>query len=238
MSKPSQAEVRNRLLRAMTAEDFALLAPHLSLHCLPKGEILFHKNAPFDAVWFLESGVGSLVAISSEGHRVESGIFGRDGFAPVSIVMGSDQAAYEGQVQIPDDCFRMSAEAFKSAIGRSASLLGLLLRYAQTLSVQTSYTALTNAVHPIEERLARWLLMCHDRGDDDEILLTHEFMSVMLAVRRPSVTTSLHVLEGNGFIRSERGRVIICDRAGLEEFAGDSYGPPEQEYERLIGPLR
>lgn len=233
-----QSNLRNRLLRAMSADDFALLAPHLSCGRLPRGEVLFHKDAPFEAVWFLESGMVSLVAISAEGHRVESGIFGRDGFAPVPILLGSDRAPYEGQVQIPDDCLVLSADAFKKAIGRSATLLGLLLRYAHTLSTQTPYTALTNAVHPIEERLARWLLMCHDRGDDDEILLTHEFMSVMLAVRRPSVTTSLHVLEGNGFIRSERGRVIIRNRAGLEEFAGDSYGPPEEEYKRLIGPLR
>ena len=127
---------------------------------------------------------------------------------------------------------------FKDAISRSPSLHDLLLRYVQTLQLQASYTALSNAVHPIEERLARWLLMCHDRWDTNAMPLTHEFMSIMLAVRRPSVTTSLHVLEGNGFIRAERGNIIIRDRAGLEEFAGDSYGPPEREYERLIGRLR
>lgn len=104
--------------------------------------------------------------------------------------------------------------------------------------MQTSHTALSNAVHPIEERLARWILMCDDRSDAGEMPLTHEYMSIMLAVRRPSVTTSLHVLEGNGFIRAERGCVIVRDRAGLEEFAGDAYGSPEREYRRLIGSMR
>lgn len=103
--------------------------------------------------------------------------------------------------------------------------------------VQTSYTALSNAVHPIAERLARWLLMSDDRLDGD-LPLTHEFLSIMLAVRRPSVTTALHVLEGNGFIRAARGSIVVRDRAALEEFAGDAYGVPEAEYERLIGPLR
>jgi CRP-like cAMP-binding protein len=100
-----------------------------------------------------------------------------------------------------------------------------------------SITVLANAHYPVDERLARWLLMCHDRWDGDVLPLTHEFMAVMLAVRRPSVTTALHVLEGNRFIRAERGCVTIRDRSALEEFAGDSYGPPEREYERLIGPL-
>jgi CRP-like cAMP-binding protein len=111
------------------------------------------------------------------------------------------------------------------------------LRFAQVQGVQTAFTALSNAVHPINERLARWLLMCHDRHDSDEIPLTHEFLSLMLAVRRPSVTTALHVLEGNRFIRAERGHVTIRNRTALEEFAGDGYGKPEAEYRRLIGPM-
>jgi CRP-like cAMP-binding protein len=222
----------------MSAEDFALLAAHLKPCSASKGTVLFEKDQPIESVWFMDIGIGSIITVSAEGQRVESGIFGRDGFAPVAAVLGGDRSPHDGQVQLPDDCHRISFEDFKQAISQSPSLHGLLLRYAHALSVQTSYTALSNAIHPIEERLARWLLMCHDRSDDNTLPLTHDFMSVMLAVRRPSVTTSLHVLEGNGFIRAERGCIIIRDRAGLEEFAGDAYGPPEREYERLIGPLR
>jgi CRP-like cAMP-binding protein len=123
------------------------------------------------------------------------------------------------------------------AIHTSAPLRKLLMKYMQTLSTQTSYTALSNAVHHVDERLARWLLMCHDRVDGDEFALTHEFLSLMLAVRRPSVTTALHVLEGNGFIRSVRGYITILDRAALETFAADAYGRPEEEYRRLIGAI-
>jgi CRP-like cAMP-binding protein len=238
MSDLDQAHTRNLLLRLMSAEDFALLAPHLKSCSAEKGAVLFEKDQPIENVWFMDSGIGSIITVSAEGQRVESGIFGRDGFAPVAAVLGGDRSPYDGQVQLPDDCHRISFEDFRKAISQSPSLHGLLLRYTHALSVQTSYTALSNAIHPIEERLARWLLMCHDRSDDNTLPLTHDFMSVMLAVRRPSVTTSLHVLEGNGFIRAERGCIIIRDRAGLEEFAGDAYGPPEREYERLLGPLR
>jgi CRP-like cAMP-binding protein len=109
------------------------------------------------------------------------------------------------------------------------------LRFAHAMTVQAHYTGLSNAVHPIDERLARWLLMCDDRTDGGKLELTHDFLSIMLAVRRPSVTTALHVLEGNGFIRSERGCIIIRNRRALEEFAGDAYGKPEAEYRRLMG---
>jgi CRP-like cAMP-binding protein len=169
--------------------------------------------------------------------RAENDLFGRDGFAPVGAVMGSDRTPHVGVIQIADEYLALPAARLTEAVESSVTLRTLLLRYAQTLAIQTSYTALSNAVHSIDERLARWILMCDDRVDG-ELALTHEFMSVMLAVRRPSVTTALHVLEGNGFIRAERGYIAVRNRAAMEEFAGDSYGTPEREYERLIGPLR
>lgn len=238
MPQPDQSIVRNRLLRLMSADDFALLAPHLQPCKADKGSILFEENAPIETVWFLDSGVGSIITMSPEGLSAENGLFGREGFAPVGSIMGNDRSPHKGVIQIADECWNLPAALLTEAADKSASLRKLLLRYAQTLAIQTSYTALSNAVHQIDERLARWILMCDDRMDGGELALTHEFMSIMLAVRRPSVTTALHALEGNGFIRAERGIIIVRNRAALEEFAGDSYGAPEREYERLIGPFR
>lgn len=238
MAQPSQADLHNRLLRRMSAEDFALLAPHLKACEEPRGRTLFEADQPTDRVWFLESGIASMVAISPEQLRAEAGVIGREGFFPISAALGSDSSPYEGVIQVPDDCHSIGLPAFRDAIGRSRSLHGLLLRFVQVMSSQMAFTALSNAVHAIDERLARWLLMCDDRVAGSELPLTHEFMSVMLTVRRPSVTTSLHVLEGNGFIRAERGCIIIRNRAALEAFAGDAYGKPEAEYERLIGAFR
>ena len=103
--------------------------------------------------------------------------------------------------------------------------------------MQASYSILSNAVHSVDERLARWLLMCHDRSPSDDLELTHQFIGVMLSVRRPSVTSSLHVLQGHGLIETSRGFVTILNRAALEAFAGDAYGGPEAEYRQLLGPL-
>jgi CRP-like cAMP-binding protein len=230
-----QKSAKNRLLQVMLPDDFERLSPGLEPVPLARSQVLVEPEVEFDHAYFFERGIGSVVTISPEGLEAESGLFGRDGFAPTGIAMGADRAPFRTIVQVPGDGHRIEAGAFGEAIAASANLRNLLLRYAQALSVQTSYTALSNAVHPIEERLARWLLMSHDRADGNEVPLTHEFLSLMLAVRRPSVTTALHVLEGNRFITAERGLITIRDRARLEEFAGDSYGRPEAEYERLIG---
>ena len=141
-------------------------------------------------------------------------------------------------MQVAGEGWRLPAQALTAAVRQSPSLHELLLRFVQTLAVQTGATSLSNAVHHNDERLARWLLMCDDRADGGEVALTPDFMALMLAVRRPSVTTALHVLEGNGFIIAERGCIRIRNRAGLEDFAKDAYGVPEAEYRRLIGDLR
>ena len=190
-----------------------------------------------EPVYFLETGIASIVVISPEGHEVEAGLYGRDGIGPAAAVLGADRMAHRSPIQVPGEGHRIRRTALVEALDNSASLRALLLRFVQVQGVQTGYTALSNAVHPVNERLARWLLMCHDRHDGDEIPLTHEFLSLMLAVRRPSVTTALHVLEGNRFIRAERGFITIRNRTALEEFAGDGYGKPEAEYRRLIGPM-
>jgi len=109
-----------------------------------------------------------------------------------------------------------------------------LLRFVQAFTVQVAQTALSNGSYTLEERLARWLLMCHDRVDGDVLSTTHEFLSIMLGVRRPGVTEALHILEGAHVIRAERGLVTVLDRAKLEQVAGESYGVAEAEYARLM----
>lgn len=227
----------NRLLALMPPSDFAMLAPHFEPMFLRKGHVVAEPGDVVDELHWPSTGVVSVVAISPEGQRGEVGLFGREGCGPLPGIMGSARVPHEFIVQVPGEGHRLGRPVLLAAMDRSPTLRDLLIRYAQTMMTQTSFTALSNAVHPIEERLARWLLMCHDRIDGDEIALTHDFISVMLAVRRPSVTTCLHVLEGHRLVRSERGHIVIRDRKALEEFAGDSYGTPEAEYLRLIGPM-
>ena len=233
-----QSTILNRLLALLPAEDFAVIAPWLEPVDLPLRTVLAEPHQPVSYVYFLDRGLGSILATSPEGHQAEAGIFGRDGFAPTAAAMGSDQTINSVVMQGEGSGYRIAREHFEGAMAQSAGLRLLLVRFVQALHYQTGFTALSNAVHPVDERLARWLLMCHDRSDGDEMALTHDFLAIMLAVRRPTVTTALHVLEGNGFIAAERGYITMRNRDAMERFAQDAYGKPEAEYRRLIGPLR
>lgn len=235
---PRQTSMRNRLLSLMSPEDFGAIEAQLEFVKLAKGHVIIEPGASFSHVYFLESGVGSIVVRSPEGQQVEAGLFGVDGFTPVEAVLGSDTTPHRIIIQVADDAWRLPVQALRHAVDTRPAMRALLLRYVLALTTQSAFTALSNAMHPVEERLARWVLMCDDRTDTSEMALTHEFLSIMLGVRRPSVTTALHVLEGNGFIRAERGSITVVNRRGLEEYAGDAYGVPEAEYARLIGPLR
>lgn len=238
MNAPTQTQIKNRLLGLLPAEDYQDLADHLEFVDLPRPLALSVPLEPSEYSYFPESGIGSIVARSPEGQSAEIGIFGRDGVTPVSVLLKSDSDPFATFMQIGGNGYRIRNTVLMSAMDRSEAVKTIFIRYAQAHAVQTAYTALSNAVHQIDERLARWILMCHDRTDGDTISLTHEFLSVMLAVRRPTVTTALHMLEGNRFIYSERGLITVRDRLGLEQFAKDAYGVPEQEYARLLGPLR
>ena len=235
MSHPSQSYVRNCLLSALSADDYDLLAPHLEAVPLDKGQMLIEKNVPFEYVHFPERGLGSVMSSAPSTQRVETSLFGRDGMSGISLPLGTRQTPQTSIVQVEGDGHRIATGALEEAIGRSRSLHRLLLLYVQTTVAQTSSTALSNVIQSIEERLARWLLMVHDRVDGDELPLTHEFLSIMLGVRRPSVTTALHVLEGDHLISARRGLVTVLDRDALIEFAEGVYGEPEAEYHRLLG---
>jgi CRP-like cAMP-binding protein len=187
----------------------------------------------------MEEGIVSVLAITAEARRIEVGIIGREGVTGSALLLGAPSAPYQTFVQVAGSSRAISWEQLKEVIDRSAQLHHFLLRFVQAFTVQTAHTALANGSNTIEERLARWLLMCHDRTDGDELHLTHEFLSLMLAVRRSGVTVTVQTLEGAGFIKARRSQITIRNRAGLEEVAGDCYGTPEAEYERLFGrPLR
>jgi CRP-like cAMP-binding protein len=236
MPSLSQIPYRNYLLAALAPDDVARLEPHLEPVTLGVGDNLSVPNKPIEHVYFPESGIGSMVAITGE-HRIEVGLFGRDGLSGTPLLLGSDRTPHEVFVQVAGQGLRMPSNALREVVGQSPALLGLLLRYVQAFTVQTAYTALSNGSETIEERLARWLLMSHDRVDGDELPLTHKFLSLMLGVQRTGVTLALHVLEGAQVISTRRGLITVVDRAKLEEVAGESYGVPEAEYTRLIGPL-
>ncbi|MFN7024422.1 MAG: Crp/Fnr family transcriptional regulator [Pseudorhizobium sp.] len=235
MTDLQQSHMGNKLLAALPPEDFEAIAPHLEPVDLPKGTVLAEPDTPVEHVYFLTNGIGSVIAVTSEGRRVEAGLFGFEGYVPAHVAAGARLSPHEVVIQVEAGGYRITFDHLKEAMETSRNLRAVIQLSVAAFTVQVSYTAASNALHSIEERLARWLLMCDDRIQGGELRLTHDYIAVMLAVRRPSVTTALHVLEGNRFVRSERGLITIRDRKSMEEFAGEAYGKPEEYYRDLMG---
>lgn len=231
---PAQSYTPNCLLSAMTPNDYMLIAPHLERVELDNQAVLLEPHALIEHVHFLESGVGSVIATQDD-DPIEVGLFGREGLSGMPVLLGVDRAPARIVVQVgPAAALRIATDNLREACLESSSLHQLLLRYVQSMIVQSAQTAAVNAHQHLPQRLARWLLMCHDRADGDDLPLKHEFLSMMLGVQRSGVTLALQNLEGGGGIRGRRGRVQILDREQLRLVADASYGAAEAEYARLI----
>lgn len=231
---PTPTLQRNRLLRLLPRDDLALLTPHLEQQEFPERREFEKPNKAVKAVYFIDTGITSVVA-RANGEVVEVGLIGREGMTGHVVVMGSDRSPNETYVQVSGDGWFLPADALRDAMEESVTLRPLLMRYVQTFTIQATYTALANARGKLEERLARWLLMAHDRVDGDELPLKHDFLALMLGVRRAGVTVALHELAASSLIQTSRGSIVILDRDGLEEVANGLYGTPEREYKRLMG---
>ena len=225
----------NGLLSSLSTDDFNLLGPHLKSVTLGLRKYLERPNRRIDAVYFPEGGFASVVAVQSNGKQVEVGLIGREGMTGLPIVLGNHRSPHATYVQIPGTGKCIPATELRKATQTSVSLRDSLLKFVQVFSVQTTHTAVCNAQSRLDVRLARWLLMAHDRIGDDTIPLTHEFLSIMLGVRRPGVTEALHALRKQGLISYGRGQIAVENRKGMERTAGEAYGTPEAEYRRLIG---
>lgn len=233
----NQSDVRNRLLASLPSNDFKIIAPYLEDIELDRDHVLILPNIPIEQVYFVEKGMVSVVAEKADGRSIEVGVYGRDGFSGMPLLLGSDRTPHHHYMQIGGCGFRMEVADFESLVADSPTLRLILLRFVHVFMTQTAQSALVNGSSIIEERLARWILMCRDRLDSNEFPITHDFLSMMLGVRRSSVTDAIHLLEGANLIKATRGNILIVDRDRLERAAGASYGVPEAEYRRLIGPL-
>lgn len=235
MAESAPVRPRNHLLSSLSSDDFALFGPHLQPVKLGMRMGMEESNKPIRHVFFPDSGFASVVANSSRGRQIEIGIIGREGMTGINIVMGSDRSPHSTYVQVSGDGHRMTADNLRQTMKTSETLRNYFLLFAQAFMFQTGHTALANGQAKIEERLARWLLMAHDRLDGDELPLTHEFLALMLSVQRPGVTLAIQQLETRGLITKTRAVIHVQDRAGLRKIANGLYGIPEDEYQRLIG---
>ena len=230
-----QHSVGNILLNTMLPEDYALLEPILQRIDLPVRLRLHEAKQRIDTVYFPEDGIVSIVAIALDGKSCEVGFFGREGMSETATVMGTDHSPHEAYVQVVGvSALKVPSRVLDDAMAESRTMRLHLLKYAQAMMIQLS-TSIAAAGQTIEPRLARWLLMCHDRVAGDVVPLSHEFISMMLGVRRAGITNALRALSDRKLITTKRSNITIDDRAGLEHLAAGSYGLAEAEYERLIG---
>jgi CRP-like cAMP-binding protein len=234
MAHSSAAYPRNQLLSGMIPADLDLLRPHLEPLEMKVSHSIEQPDRPVQHVYFIEEGIASVVALAGDKREVEVGLIGREGVTGIVVIMGNDRSPHKIYTQLHGYALRIDSAKFREALDRSETLHKLLLNFVQSFMVQTGATAIANARATVEQRLARWVLMAHDRMDGDEMALTHEFLSIMLGVRRPGVTIAMNALAKRSLLRASRGRVTVLNRKGLEKLAGGFYGGPEKELRRLM----
>lgn len=210
---------RNHLLNAVSNADLALLQPYLARVPLKLRQRLQSANQKIRSVYFLESGIASVVADGRTLRQTEVAIVGREGMTGLPVIHGAERSPFEVYVQAGGQAQCISAQDLRRVMDESPMLQKCLLRYAHVFGVQAGYTALANAQGTIEERLARWLLMVQDRLETDVLFLTHELMAITLGVRRAGVTMALQHFLSKGVIETARGAITVKDRDGLKECA-------------------
>jgi CRP-like cAMP-binding protein len=227
--------VNNQLLAALPPEVLSRLLPRMRSFSLRIRDSLIRPDTPIEAVWFVESGWVSLVATLEDGTQAEVGLIGREGMVGLPLITGIDTAFAEAFVQGDGSALQMDAGAFRNAMEEEPTLRPLMFRYLEAMSSQTTQTAACNGRHDLEQRLARWLLMAHDRAEGDELQMTQEFLALMLCVYRPSVSTAASTLQRAGMIRYGRGHITVLDREALEATACDCYAVVQRRFARLLG---
>jgi len=211
------------------------LLPKLSPVILLHRQIIYNPGGAIDAVYFPESGMFSLVVNMGDGTEAEVGIIGREGILGTSLLSGIDTSFVEAMVQMPGAGLRMTVRDFQHEMEVNQTFRALVFRYNEALQDQVMQTAACNVRHGLEQRLARWLLMAHDRAEADELPLTQEFAAMMLGVHRPSITVTARILRRAGLIRYSGGRITVLDRAGLEAASCECYSVVQRRFEVLFG---
>jgi CRP-like cAMP-binding protein len=231
----SRSDTSNLLLSLLSAKDYGSIAPHLHAEELPLKKTLYLPDEPISRVYFLNSGMVSTVAEQQEGGSVEVGVTGFEGVVGVSVLLGGDRTPNHVYMQIEGNGLAIEAKLLMELMDKHDALRGVLHKYVYTYIAQVSQTAVCNRIHEVGERLARWLLMSHDRCRGCDVMpMTHEFLGLMLGTRRSSVTMAALLLQEAGIIEYRHGSLRIISRAKLEESACECYAIVRREHERIF----
>lgn len=234
-SAEPQRPLENRILSGLLPDDRVRILRALQPVTFALGEVVYESDGHLEHIYFPTTAVVSLLYTMEDGSTAEMGLTGNDGVVGIALFLGGDTTPNRAVVQIAGEAFRMKARILREEFARGGSLQHVLLRYTQALITQISQTAVCNRLHPVEKRLCRWLLLCHDRVKSEELQMTQEFISNMLGGRRESVTVAAGHLQDAGLIHYSRGRIDIRDRKGLEAAACECYMIVKAEFDRLFG---
>jgi CRP-like cAMP-binding protein len=230
----SPAKPANRILAHLPAADYQRLVRLLRPVPLKPKQAIYQVGQAMEYIYFPTSGIVSAMTVMKDGRAIEVATIGNEGMTGLTAFMGGETSSYEVMVQIPGDALRMKLSDFHDATRREGSLRDVLVRYNAAFAVQVSYSVACNGLHKVEQRCCRWLLMTQDRVGSNVLPLTHEFLAIMLGVRRASITEVLRPLQINGVVRNRRANIEILDRSRLEQLSCECYQAVVAEYERLL----
>ena len=233
--QPAPRHTSNRLLSLLPSTDLERLWPQLEPVKLSTKSVLLAMDMVVGSAYFIETGVVSMIAVMADGAQVEVGLVGPEGMVGLSLLLGTSTSPLEGLAQVGGTALRLPAAAFRAALAEMPSFLDLLLRYVDTFLFQVAQTAACNGRHRIEQRLARWLLMMHDRVEGDGFPMTQEFMSAMLGVRRAGVTVAIAALQRASLVQHRKGIARLLDRPGLEAASCECYDAIRRRSDWLTG---
>ena len=224
----------NKILAALPDGEYQRLRPKLREVHFKIGVILYRPDEPIDFVYFINRGIISWLAALEEGNTVEAGVIGSEGLAGVPVLLGARSTPNQALTQSEVYLSRISTEDVIAEFHRNGELNRMILRFVHSMFSQVAQTAACNRLHTLNQRLARWLLLTHDRMQGDTFPLTQEFLSRMLGVRRAGVSVAANSLRRNGLIVYQRGDIRILDRQGLERASCECYDIVKKEYKDIV----
>ncbi len=226
-----QPRPANQILSALPHEEFERLRPNLREVHLKIGDIVYEPEESIESVYFVNSGIVSWLATLEDGNTVEAGVIGSEGLAGVAVLLGAQSTPNQAIIQAEGSALRIASSDLTTEFRRNGELNRMILRFVHSMFTQVAQTAACNRLHTLDQRLARWLLMSHDRVEGDAFSMTQDFLSRMLGVRRAGVSVSANSLKQKGLIDYRRGDIHILNRAGLEVASCECYEIVKQEYE-------
>jgi CRP-like cAMP-binding protein len=224
--------IQNEILAALPRNEYERIFPFLQLEQWPVGKSLYESGQRISHVYFINTGMASLISLTHDGRSIEVEVIGPEGMVGISAILGRDRMPHNAIVQLPGHALRMKSPALNDEFAKLGKLQSLLMRHMYLLHYQVARSVLCNRFHRVESRMCRWLLMSRERIDSYEVPLTQEFVATMLGVARPIVSQTARTLQNAGLIEYKMGHITILDLDGLRPAACDCYAIVRSESER------